>query len=113
KNFHPTISYLRGALNHGHQVAKNFILFERGAYLLNPAYLYDIDVEPFEETIRVARGNLARGEIKGAVEAYETALGLFHGPFLEEEYAEWTEIPREHLETLHAAALKEAADLRL
>src|SRR5262249_31527059 len=52
KNFHPTISFLRRALNHGHRITKNFILFERGAYLLNPAYRYEIDTESFEERIR-------------------------------------------------------------
>src|SRR5262249_32703470 len=47
KNFHPTISFLRRALNHGHNVPKNFIVCERGAYLLNTVYRYDIDCERF------------------------------------------------------------------
>jgi len=111
KNFHPTISFLRAALNHGHNVPKNFILFERGAYFLNPAHRYDIDAERFESGIRSARARLREGKAEGALSEYEAALALYRGPFLEEEYGAWTEAPRAHLEALHLAALAEAARL--
>jgi ATP/maltotriose-dependent transcriptional regulator MalT/DNA-binding SARP family transcriptional activator len=111
RNFHPTISFLRRALNHWHNVPKNFILCERGAYLLNPAYGYDIDVEAFEERIRAARRRTARGDVAGALEEYAAALALYRGPLMEEEYDDWIEAPRAHLEELHAAALGEAGDL--
>jgi ATP/maltotriose-dependent transcriptional regulator MalT/DNA-binding SARP family transcriptional activator len=113
KNFHPTISCLRRALNHGRGVDKHFILFEKGAYLLNPAYRYDIDVERFERAIRSAREQSSRGDAPGALAAYAEALELYRGPFLEESYEEWTEAPRTHYETLHTEALFEAGELHL
>jgi ATP/maltotriose-dependent transcriptional regulator MalT/DNA-binding SARP family transcriptional activator len=113
KNFHPTISFLRGALNHGHNVPKNFVLFERNAYLLNPAYRYDIDIEKFESGLREARGKASRREFPAALEAYDASLSLYRGSFLEEEYEEWMEAPRAHYESLYLAALVEAGSLHM
>jgi DNA-binding SARP family transcriptional activator len=113
KNFHPTISFLRGALNHGHNVPKNFVLFERNAYLLNPAYRYDIDIEKFESGLREARGKASRREFPAALEAYDAVLSLYRGSFLEEEYEGWMEAPRAHYESLYLAALVEAGSLHM
>jgi ATP/maltotriose-dependent transcriptional regulator MalT/DNA-binding SARP family transcriptional activator len=113
KNFHPTISFLRRALNEGHNVPKNFILYEGGAYLLNPAYRYAVDAEIFEAGIRASRERAARRRLSEALAGYDAALSLYRGPFLEDEYDEWTEAPRAHYETLHLAALKEAGELHL
>ncbi len=113
KNFHPTISFLRRALNHGHGVTKNFILFQQGAYRLNPDYRYHIDVEAFEAGIRDARRLQEEGEAAGALAAYEAALELYRGHFLEEEYDAWTEAPRAHFEGLRLQALEEASRLHL
>ena len=111
KNFHPTISFLRNALNFAHTVPKNFILFEGGAYLLNPAYRYEIDVERFEAGIREARASAAQGAGTAALAAFDAALELYRGPFMEEAYEEWTEAPRAHYERLYVAALEEAGRL--
>jgi ATP/maltotriose-dependent transcriptional regulator MalT/DNA-binding SARP family transcriptional activator len=113
KNFHPTISFLRGALNHEHNVPKNFILFERGAYLLNPAYRYDIDLEAFEAGLRAARQRLSKGDDAAARSAFEQALALYRGEFLEEEYGEWAEAPRASYAALYLQALEEAGRLHL
>ena len=113
KNFHPTISCLRRALNYGFAVPKNFVLFEGGAYLLNPAYRYGIDIEAFEEGIRAARRKAAAGKIAGALADYDTAIALYRGSFLEDDYAEWTEAPRAHFESLRLRALAEAGRLHL
>ena len=113
KNFHPTISFLRGALNHGRQVPKNFILFERGAYFLNPAHRYDIDVERFEAGVREARARARERQAPAALAAYDQALALYRGPFLEEEYGAWVEAPRAHFEALYLDALAEAGRLHL
>ena len=113
KNFHPTISFLRRALNHGHNVPKNFIVCERGAYLLNPDYRYDIDAERFEALVQSARSRKAAGQARQAASDYEAALALCRGPFLEEEYDEWVEAPRTHYEQLLLAVLKETADVHL
>jgi ATP/maltotriose-dependent transcriptional regulator MalT/DNA-binding SARP family transcriptional activator len=111
RNFHPTISFLRKALNHGHAVPKNFILCEGGAYALNPDYRYDVDVERFERGVQAARDHASRGELEAALRSYEDALVLYRGPFLEEDDEEWIEPPQAHYESLLDAALRESADL--
>ena len=111
RNFHPTISFLRKALNHGHGVAKSFILCEGGAYALNPEYHYDVDVERFERGIASARDQKTRGELEPALRSYEAAIALYRGPFLEEDEDEWIEAPQTHYESLLDAALRESADL--
>jgi LuxR family maltose regulon positive regulatory protein len=113
KNFHPTISFLRRALNDGHAVPRHFILFERGAYRLNPAYRYDIDTERFEGGLRAGRDRARAGDAAGALAAWDAALPLYRGPFLEEDYDEWAEGPRTHYERLYSDALKEAGRLHV
>jgi len=108
KNFHPTISFLRRALNDGHAVPRHFILFERGAYRLNPSYRYDIDIERFESGVRTARDRARAGDAVAALAAYDAALPLYRGPFLEEEYDEWAEGPRSHYEQAWAQWLTPA-----
>jgi len=113
KNFHPTISFLRRALNYGHNVPKNFILYEGGAYLLNPVYSYDLDTESFESKLRAARVAASKGAAAGACAGFGAALALYRGPFLEEEYDEWAEAPRVRYASLYVAALKDAGELHL
>ncbi|HKQ96254.1 MAG TPA: BTAD domain-containing putative transcriptional regulator, partial [Candidatus Polarisedimenticolia bacterium] len=113
KNFHPTISFLRRALNHGHKVPRHFILYERGAYRLNPAYRYAIDTEEFESGLKEARRLAQAGDAAAALAGYDAALALYRGPFLEEEYDEWAEAPRARFESLHRAALRDAGRLHL
>src|SRR5437773_2382783 len=113
RNFHPTISSLRRLLNHAHNVPRNFIQCERGAYLLNPAYRYDIDLEAFEERVRSARSKASRRDTTGALADYEAAFALYRGPLMEEEYDDWIEAPRARYESLYLAALGEAGDLHL
>jgi ATP/maltotriose-dependent transcriptional regulator MalT/DNA-binding SARP family transcriptional activator len=113
KNFHPTISFLRRALNDGHNVPRHFILFERGAYRLNPAYRYDIDTERFEAALREARGKEAAGDAAGAAAAFDAAVALHRGPLLEEEYDEWIEAPRARFESLLRGALLDGGRLHV
>jgi LuxR family maltose regulon positive regulatory protein len=113
RNFHSTISLLRRALNHGHHVPKNFIRCEQGAYLLNPAYRYDIDVETFEELVRSARRNASSQDAAGALADYAAAIALHRGPLMDGERDDWIGAPRAFYETLYFAALGEAAALRL
>jgi ATP/maltotriose-dependent transcriptional regulator MalT/DNA-binding SARP family transcriptional activator len=110
RNFHPTISFLRKALNHGHAVPKNFILCEGGAYALNPDYRYDVDADRFERGIGSARDHRSRGELEASLRSYDDAIALYRGPFLEEDDEEWIEAPQAHYESLLDAALRESAE---
>ena len=111
KNFHPTVSYLRKALNTAHPVKKNFILFESGAYRLNPGYSYRIDVVAFEAAVLGARRKAAAGETAQALADYQEAMRLYRGDYLEEEYDDWIEAPREHYARLFEACLEETGAL--
>jgi ATP/maltotriose-dependent transcriptional regulator MalT/DNA-binding SARP family transcriptional activator len=113
KNFHPTISFLRRALNFGHNVPKNFVLYEGGAYLLNPVYTYELDIEEFESRLRAARAAALKGDGAEARAGFGAAIALYRGPFLEDEYDDWSEAPRTRYATLFVAALKDSGTLHL
>ncbi len=107
KNFHPTISHLRKALNAGQVVKKDFILYREGAYLLNPQYQYQVDVEEFERLLTAAREARRNGEADEAAHLLDTAIGLYRGDFLEEFYYNWIEELQSYYRDLYLEALKE------
>lgn len=61
KNFHPTISHMRKALNTGQVVKRDFVLYREGAYSLNPQYRYRLDTEEFERLLAEARESRRTG----------------------------------------------------
>src|SRR5262249_59804053 len=58
KNFHPTVSHIRKALNSNQALKQNFLLYRDGDYLLNPDFAYSIDIEEFDRL--VGEGDAAR-----------------------------------------------------
>src|SRR5262249_16288978 len=58
KNFHPTVSHIRKALNSNQSLKQNFLLYRDGDYLLNPDFAYSIDIEEFDRL--VTEGDSAR-----------------------------------------------------
>jgi LuxR family maltose regulon positive regulatory protein len=107
KNFHPTISHLRKALNLGQVVKKDFILYREGAYLLNPQYQYQVDAEEFERLINNAREARRGGDADGSAGLLAEAIGLYRGDFLEEFYYNWIEELQSYYSDLYLEALKE------
>jgi ATP/maltotriose-dependent transcriptional regulator MalT len=107
KNFHPTISHLRKALNAGQVVKKDFILYREGAYLLNPQYQYQIDTEEFERMLANAREARRSGDDDGAAQLLAEAIRLYRGDFLEEIYYNWTEELQSYYRDMYLEALKE------
>jgi LuxR family transcriptional regulator, maltose regulon positive regulatory protein len=91
KNFHPTISHIRKALNSRQTLKQNFILFRDGAYQLNPELTYAIDTEQFE--MRVAEAETAkRGKNAEALRcALESAYALYRGEFMPGIYDPWVD----------------------
>ena len=114
KNFHPTVSHVRKALNSNQPVKQNFLLYRDGDYLLNQDFPYSIDIEEFDRL--VAEGEAARraGDEQRFVEAYERALSLYRGDFMQGSYDDWVDEQRSYykeqylrmLETLAVAAQK-------
>jgi DNA-binding SARP family transcriptional activator/Tfp pilus assembly protein PilF len=112
KNFHPTVSHIRKALNSNQPLKQNFLLHRDGDYLLNPDLTYSIDIEEFDRL--VAEGDSARRarEQDRCVSCYEAAIKLYRGEFMHGCYDEWVEEQRSYyneqyihmLETLAVAA---------
>lgn len=109
KNFHPTISHLRKALNHGQVVRKNFVVYKEGAYFLNPQYRYRIDTEEFEKLIVNSREARSEGDIERAAAMAARAVQLYRGDFLEELYYDWVAEFQGYYRDLNVEALNELA----
>jgi LuxR family maltose regulon positive regulatory protein len=96
KNFHPTISHIRKALNSNQPLKQNFLLYRDGDYQLNPEFSYRIDTEEFDRL--VTEGDAARRarEQDTYVKTYETAAELYRGEFMQGSYDEWAEEQRSY-----------------
>src|SRR5215510_9082962 len=113
KNFHPTVSHIRKALNSNQPLKQNFLLYRDNDYLLNPDFAYSIDIEEFDRL--VAEGASARRarEQDRCIANYEAAIKLYRGEFMQGCYEDWVEEQRSYyheqylhmLETLAVAAL--------
>jgi ATP/maltotriose-dependent transcriptional regulator MalT/DNA-binding SARP family transcriptional activator len=96
KNFHPTVSHIRKALNSNQPLKQNFLLYRDGDYQLNPEFSYRIDTEEFDRL--VAEGDAARRALdsEAFVKAFETAAALYRGEFMQGSYDEWAEEQRSY-----------------
>jgi LuxR family maltose regulon positive regulatory protein len=110
KNFWPTVSYIRRALNSNQEVKKNFIKYRENAYYFNPEFYYSIDTEKFERQIALAHDRRRQGDLEGSILAARQAAELYRGDFLEEIYDNWVDEPRAHYQSMYFATLKELAD---
>lgn len=117
KNFHPTVSHIRKALNSKQALKQNFLLYRDGDYQLSPDFTYLIDTEEFDRL--QAEGDAARksGDMEAFTERYESALALYRGEFMQGIYEDWVEEDRSHyreqrlrmMETLASVALQKEA----
>jgi two-component SAPR family response regulator len=114
KNFHPTISHIRKALNSNQPLKQNFIIYRDGDYQLNSEFSYCIDTETFERLI--SDGETARRErdYDQCVDCYQRAVALYRGDFMQGTYEPWVDEQRSYyreqylrmLESLAAVAEK-------
>lgn len=114
RNFHPTVSHIRKALNSNQPLKLNFLLYRDSAYLLNPELTYSIDIEEFDRLL--AQGETARRakQIDLCVTHFEAAIKLYRGEFMQGCYDDWAEEQRSYyleqylymLDTLVAEAQK-------
>jgi DNA-binding SARP family transcriptional activator len=114
RNFHPTVSHIRKALNSNQSLKQNFLLYRDGDYQLNPDFSYRIDTEEFDR--RVSEGETARRarQFDECINSYEQAVALYRGEFMQGNYDEWVEEQRSYyreqylrmLEALAAVAEK-------
>jgi LuxR family maltose regulon positive regulatory protein len=98
KNFHPTISHIRKALNSNQPLKQNFIGFRDGAYQLNSQFTYLIDTEDFMSAVQQAE-SAKKDKDDDALRVFlERAYSLYRGPFLEGSYDDWAEEQRHFYE---------------
>ena len=91
KNFHPTISHIRKALNSRQAFKQNFLVFRDGAYQLNPEVSYSIDSEEFEHFITEAEKAKREKDAERFRDNLESAHALYRGEFMAGVYDEWAE----------------------
>jgi LuxR family maltose regulon positive regulatory protein len=91
KNFHPTISHIRKALNSRQPLKQNFLIFRDGAYQLNPELSYLIDVEDFERHIAAAEVAKREKVSQQFRKSLEAAYSLYRGEFMSGIYDQWAE----------------------
>ena len=82
------------------------IIYQSGAYRLNPGLKVWFDVEAFEMYAQAGHQLETAGQVKQAMKAYEAAIWLYRADFLSEEpYEEWTLPIRERLRILYLDTL--------
>ena len=109
KKFHPTISYIRKALNSNQLLRQNFLLYRDGEYLLNPDLSYRSDVEEFDRVLAEAAAAHRRGETERCHEAYEAAVALYRGEFMQGSYDEWVDEQRTYYRDQYLRILEKLA----
>jgi LuxR family transcriptional regulator, maltose regulon positive regulatory protein len=94
KNFHPTVSHIRKALNSNQPLKQNFLLYRDGDYQLNSEFSYCIDVEQFDQSLTEGENARRARKIEECVRAYDRALALYRGEFMQGSYEPWVEEQR-------------------
>lgn len=91
---------LRGSLRS--RSSTSVILFEEGAYRINPEFNLWVDVDEFEQYAKIGQEAEQSGKLSAAIEACEKAILLYQGDFLAEDpYEEWAILPRERLKIVY------------
>lgn len=96
KNFHPTISHIRKALNSRQAFKQNFLIFRDGAYQLSLELSYSIDTEEFENHISEAEKAKREKDGRAIRENLEAAHALYRGEFMSGIYEGWAEERRNY-----------------
>jgi ATP/maltotriose-dependent transcriptional regulator MalT/DNA-binding SARP family transcriptional activator len=109
KNFHPTVSHIRKALNSNQPLKQNFLLYRDGDYQLSPNFSYYIDTEEFDRL--VAEGETARRarEFDRCIASYEAAIAVYRGDFMQGCYDDWVEEQRSYYREQHLRMLEALA----
>jgi DNA-binding SARP family transcriptional activator len=113
RNFHPTLSHLRRALEAGKKDGIQTLLLRGGVYRLNPEIGWEIDALEFSSLVEKGRQLAHRGEAAEAAEAWRRAWSLYRGPFLQGHYEAWVAARREIYQRQHLEMLRDLGDLYL
>ena len=113
KNFHPTISHIRKALNSRQAFKQNFVVFRDGAYQLNPELSYSIDSEEFDHFIVEAEKAKREKDAVRFRESLEAAYTLHRGEFMSGVYDGWADERRQFYIEQSARVISALAKLSL
>lgn len=113
KNFHPTISHIRKALNSRQPFKQNFLIFRDGAYQLNPELSYSIDAEEFEQWIVEAEKGKREKDAAQQRASLESAHRIYRGEFMSGVYENWAEERRQFYSEQSARVVAALAKLSL
>lgn len=94
KNFHPTVSHIRKALNSNQPLKQNFLLYRDGDYQLNPEFSYSLDVEEFDALVTAGENARRARQFEACIQTYEEAVALYRGEFMQGSYEPWVEEQR-------------------
>lgn len=94
KNFHPTVSYIRKALNSGQPAKLNFLVYREGDYTLTSEFVYRIDVHEFDRFLGEAEAARRAGCHEEQEDRLERAVELYRGEFMPGSYEPWVDAPR-------------------
>jgi LuxR family transcriptional regulator, maltose regulon positive regulatory protein len=111
KNFHPTISHIRKALNSNQSFKQNFLVFRDGAYQLNPELSYAIDTEDFETAVSEAEKAKREKDAGLFRENLEKANEIYRGEYMAGVYDDWAEERRNFFAEQHSRVLNALAKL--
>ena len=114
RNFHPTLSHLRRALEGEErgQVPPP-LLFRGGVYRLNPEIKWEIDLLQFRQLLDGGRRQVEARELERAAETWKSAWRLYRGPFLQGFYDAWVIARREEYQRNYLDLLRDLGDLYL
>jgi DNA-binding SARP family transcriptional activator len=114
RNFHPTLSHLRRALERqrGGAVPQP-LLFRAGIYRLNPEIDWHIDLQDFNRLVVQGRELIAGGEDGAAADCWQSAWKLYGGPFLQGYYQAWVTARREACQQAYVELLRDLGDLSM
>ena len=112
RNFHPTLSHLRRALEGGRSKAEPpSLLLRTGVYRLNPEYDWEVDVLDLVRRVEEGKAAQAREDLAAAAELWRGAWSLYRGPFLQGHYEAWVTARREIYQKVYLEMLRELGDL--
>ncbi|HEY4591988.1 MAG TPA: BTAD domain-containing putative transcriptional regulator, partial [Thermoanaerobaculia bacterium] len=113
RNFHPTLSHLRRALEGGSRGKDRPapLLFRNGVYKLSPEVGWEIDILELNRLADEGKELAARGESAAAVEAWQRAWKLYRGPFLQGYYEGWVTLRREQYQRRYLELLRDLGNL--
>ncbi len=109
RNFHPTVSHVRKALNSNQPLKQNFLLYRDGDYLLNTDFSYAIDTEEFDRLLAAGESARRERQFEKCIKNYEAAVALYRGEFMQGSYDPWVEEQRAYYRTQYLHLLESLA----